>query len=419
MFSWLAKLRHDARFGVRHTEKRDGLDETPPAMPVAEADSAVDSTGICPTGSPVVIATGEKLLPQTDASSAGLYGMTLDRTYRSVNATGRLFGANWTSSVDPYRVTKSTAACINTEVGCIPPDATVTFPDGAKYKYTWMPTSPGEYQVKGNAALGTLAGGITPTSGWSLGIGTRSYVFNSTGRQLSASDSAGDAWTQIYVGTTLTKVTNRVGKSFNFTWTAGRVSQVIDPAGNAWDYSYNANGMLTSVTSPGPSPDARTYHYENADPTLLTGVSIRVSTYRRAQKTGTTSRLSRTTSYTGGTSYVPTGSARGSTLESSILQRRAALLCCQGLNASTFNPWTAPKCLTLAVISVAWCSMAVAPMSASARRSPCDSARLSMRSAARWLMAGVIGTISVLRAARPFFSRASSALSRQPWASSM
>ncbi len=63
--------------------------------------------------------------------------------------------------------------------------------------------------------------------------------------------------------------------------------------------------------------------------------------------------------------------------------------------------------------------MAVAPMSASARRRPWESASLSMSSVARSLMAGVIGTISVLRAASPFFSRRSSALSRQPWASSM
>jgi hypothetical protein len=70
-------------------------------------------------------------------------------------------------------------------------------------------------------------------------------------------------------------------------------------------------------------------------------------------------------------------------------------------------------------MSVAWCSMALAPMSASASRSPCDSARPPMSSAARSLMAGVIGTISVCRAASPFFGCTSSALSRQPWACSM
>ena len=260
-----------------------------PAKPSPENNSETEdacsesSPSTSPTtGKPVVIATGEKFVQENDASSGGLYGMTLDRTYRSISATGYLFGPNWASSFDPYRVTKSTLPCINTEIGCIPRDATVTFPNGAKYKYTWMAVSPGEYQVKGSAAMGTLSGGVTSSSGWWLDIGTRSYTFNSSGRQLSFNDSAGDALTQTWVGSTLTKATNKVGKTFNFTWTSGRVSQVLDPAGNAWLYAYNANGMLSTVTSPGAAPDVRTYHYENADPKLLTGVSIngvRYSTY--------------------------------------------------------------------------------------------------------------------------------------------
>jgi hypothetical protein len=63
---------------------------------------------------------------------------------------------------------------------------------------------------------------------------------------------------------------------------------------------------------------------------------------------------------------------------------------------------------------VALCSIAVAAMSASAKRMPWERAKLSMSSTAWSLIDGVIGTISVSRAARPFFSRASSALSRQP-----
>ena len=55
----------------------------------------------------------------------------------------------------------------------------------------------------------------------------------------------------------------------------------------------------------------------------------------------------------------------------------------------------AEKCLTLAVSSVAWGSMTVAPISASASRSPWDSASSSINVEARWVMAGVFGTISV------------------------
>ena len=32
------------------------------------------------------------------------YGMTLERTYRSANASGRLFGAHWSSSLPPVPI---------------------------------------------------------------------------------------------------------------------------------------------------------------------------------------------------------------------------------------------------------------------------------------------------------------------------
>jgi YD repeat-containing protein len=79
------------------------------------------------------------------------------------------------------------------------------------------------------------------------------------------------------------RITNAVGQSVQLTRGANkRVSKVTDPAGNAWLYEYNVNGMLSKVTSPDATLDLREYHYENADPTLLTGISIggkRYSTY--------------------------------------------------------------------------------------------------------------------------------------------
>ena len=61
----------------------------------------------------------------------------------------------------------------------------------------------------------------------------------------------------------------------------------------------------------------------------------------------------------------------------------------QGMKASMTKFWTASKCLVFAVISVAPCTIAVAPMSASASRIPCDRASESTSSAARSEMAGV------------------------------
>ena len=71
--------------------------------------------------------------------------------------------------------------------------------------------------------------------------------------------------------------------------------------------------MLASVTSPGASPDVRTYHYENsADRQLLTGISIngvRYSTYKyyadkRVQESGLAGGEG---SFAGGTGQVAGG----------------------------------------------------------------------------------------------------------------
>lgn len=79
---------------------------------------------------------------------------------------------------------------------------------------------------------------------------------------------------------------------------------------------------------------------------------------------------------------MPRARARGSGLEI-CRQRFPSLLCCQGSKASKLSPSTAEKCLTLAVMRVALCSMAAAPISASGRRLPCDSAGRSINSASR------------------------------------
>ncbi|MYN11473.1 hypothetical protein GTP77_29635, partial [Massilia sp. FT127W] len=82
------------------------------------------------------------------------------------------------------------------------------------------------------------------------------------------------------------KITHTNGKFIQLTYGSnGRVSTLKDTSSKIWTYGYNTNGMLTSVTAPvqsGQTADVRGYLYENADPTLLTGITIngvRYSTY--------------------------------------------------------------------------------------------------------------------------------------------
>ena len=92
---------------------------------------------------------------------------------------------------------------------------------------------------------------------------------------------------------------------------------------------------------------------------------------------------------------------------------------CAGSKSSTRNPSIGMKCLTFAVSSDSPCSSAVAAISASARRSPSDRECWSIRRMARSPIDSMTGTISVPRPFNAFLSRAKSALSRQPCASSM
>jgi RHS repeat-associated protein len=257
-----------------------------PARPQPISDSEKGSTcshSDVSTASPVTLSTGEKYKVESDFEQQGLYGLSLVRTYRSKSANGTgMFGANWPSTMDSMRISYTTSGCRQGEVVCYPLEATLIEPDGAKYKFDLKSTVDGDYDVRGNFAVGKLFwNGLNKT--WALQRNKITYTFNSSGLLSKQVDPAGLALvTYTYVGNQLSTATNAVGHKVQFTWTNGKVTAVTDPNQGVWTYSYNGNGMLESVTSPGSSPDVRTYHYESAvAPQLLTGISINGSRYSR------------------------------------------------------------------------------------------------------------------------------------------
>jgi YD repeat-containing protein len=278
-----------------------------------QADAASDqNTSVkneCPssspsTGQPVVIATGEKHKTEVDIVAAGLHALPLDRTYRSIDPGWVSFGSNWRSQYDWNPLHKT--GCYNHADYpgvCMPTAVTMTLPDGGKYIY--KPTNPGDqvflrYRVSGADAQGLLqyypADAGNPVSYWVLVRNKTTYVFNAQGRITSIARVGVFSHTYAYTAQNqVASVTNAAGQKIEFTYTAGRVTQVKDTGGKFWSYAYDAYGMLTTVTSPGPSPDVRTYHYEDAvNRSLLTGISIngtRYSTYkyyanRKVQESG-------------------------------------------------------------------------------------------------------------------------------------
>jgi YD repeat-containing protein len=229
------------------------------------------------TAHPVIIATGEKYQLEEDLRTGSPYGLYLNRTYRSFDSQKSMFGANWRSS---YDYTLTTTGCSHVSgysvAQCVPDRVTLTFPDGSTAVYERY--SDYKYRAYGSPRDGELS--FAPYSGYTLYRNNLTYSYSIKGLLYQINRARAIWQTPMLkfdydVYGKLSRVTNSVQQAIIFSWLNDRVNKVTDPAGQEWNYNYNANGMLASVTSPGTNPDIRTYQYEYpADSSLLTGISI-------------------------------------------------------------------------------------------------------------------------------------------------
>lgn len=287
----------------------------------AETTSPDNSKITCDnaTKKPVLIATGEKFKVETDIEVRSEYGLSLTRTYRSMKASGKMFGPNWLSNLDMPRLIIPKYSCPITGYGyCVPQNVTLIAADGATYFFQHIdygysgnrsvvdkqaitqnrtdgrvqksantasfavriPAEPGvlaeypyTYKVYNSSAVGELE--LIEGIGWRLTKGDTVYNYDGEGYIQSISDNTGALTWFSYNGDRVINVWSPTNQRMQFNWGAnGRVSSIIDSGGNTWKYEYNNNGMLSKVTAPGNNPDIRDYHYENSDPSLLTGISI-------------------------------------------------------------------------------------------------------------------------------------------------
>jgi hypothetical protein len=236
----------------------------------------------------VIISSGELTLGESDISGFGLQSLTLSRSYRSSNASGRLFGPNWTSNFDPIRLFPS-ATRINTDIGQIPRDVVVTFPGGATYKYTADLTDPGTYTVKKAHAMGTLTYSTFNGTYWldkdKLGHYITSTLQHAYTVSLDGSTRVTYSWNP---STRLNYVENRVGHRITFDYMGGAVVRTAklttpaDPTGKTWTFDYlpaetqsSVPVRLWKVTPPPGAMGQREYLYElPTAKTLLTGMLI-------------------------------------------------------------------------------------------------------------------------------------------------
>ncbi|MBD8635836.1 DUF6531 domain-containing protein, partial [Stenotrophomonas sp. CFBP 13725] len=231
--------------------------------------SSGDQTG----GNPVVLYTGNKVENELDFSSNGEMGLFLSRTYNHHwNASG-LFGNHWLSNFD-----ESLAVSQNGDI------LWVQRPDGRRVRYLQDVTTGRWFEDKAQP-IGYI---VRNTDGsYRLYDDDRSIEdYSNEGYILRKQNEQGVAWTYTYTGKYLQRVTHSSGRFIQFGWNNGQLTQVTDPAGAIYRYTYAANAFgqgrhrLSSATLPGAPETTVTYHYEDTRyPGGLTGKSLSGSRY--------------------------------------------------------------------------------------------------------------------------------------------
>jgi len=244
----------------------------PPACP--EAGKATVPSTNPGTPRPVVIATGEKFKLERDFVAATSTGLSMERTYRSKSKGGKMFGPNWVAGIEYPDLILGTDSI------------TVTDQKGTQYVLNKQAPPTGGFPG-GISVYSSSYGEIDsyPNSGGYILIkGDYKYYYDSNGRINRLATKNGT----VLLNFAGIAIVNGAGQVMQLTWSNGRVTQIIDPNGRVWKYDYNAKNMLVKVTAPvdpasGAPADYREYFYEDADPTLLTGIAVngvRYSTYQ-------------------------------------------------------------------------------------------------------------------------------------------
>jgi hypothetical protein len=151
------------------------------ALPPSDKNSSTSDCGESPaTSMPVVIATGEKFLSHSDFDHQSLASLALNRTYRSQQNNGNLFGSRWAASLDYPKMEYAPQCSVypgRSHLGCLPDWIKIKFPDGAVYSFKM--SSPEVYfpvgATDGSGAMGMI---LTVANPFKLSIGTKTYNYN-------------------------------------------------------------------------------------------------------------------------------------------------------------------------------------------------------------------------------------------------
>jgi RHS repeat-associated protein len=219
-------------------------------------------------GDPIDATTGNLLEVEVDFEAAPHIGLSLTRTYNSMDPRSGAFGSNWRSEWQRSLVIDSYS------------NVTATRADGRQEYFTPYANLPSGGTAYQNDADVTdfLTAQIDASTGEVIYILTTPddtvEIYSRVGKLLSVTTRSGLTTTLTYSNSQLVTVTGPFGHTLTFTYnTHGRIATVRGPDGRVYNYSYDAaNGNLISVTH--PDQTSRKYTYGNATfPHMLTSLT--------------------------------------------------------------------------------------------------------------------------------------------------
>jgi len=246
----------------------------------------------CEKGDPINGGTGNLRETETDYAGSGSNSLHLTRTYNSQSLRNSRFGANWADAFQRLVLTSPD----------YPNDAAVRRADGKEIFFT---LTNGVYVSDADVTdrLAAARDGTGKVTSWQYLVGADQSKenYDANGRLTSIVFRNGVVWTLSYSSAStaaivaptaglLLSVTDNFGYVLNFSYDSNRrISRMTDAKGQLYQYAYDRDNNLISVTYPDSA--VRTYVYneaiytENASlPHALTGLideaQIRLSTWR-------------------------------------------------------------------------------------------------------------------------------------------